>query len=75
MITIDDYDMPITVAEKLISARTRRKACQLDKIFQKAFTGKEMDEVECDTFSDDDLREIAEHLLVYVKHEEGGDDS
>lgn len=75
MIEIQDYDEPIVVAEKLINARTKRKCGSFDKIIQKAFTGKEMDEVECDTFSDDDLREIAEHLLVYVKHEEGGDDS
>lgn len=75
MIEIQDYDEPIAVAEKLITARTIRKCGSLDKILQKAFTGQELDEVECDTFSDEDLKEIAEHLLVYVKRQEGGDDS
>ena len=43
-------------------------------MIQKAFTGQELDEVEVDTFSDEDLKEIADHLMVYVKRQEGGCD-
>ena len=74
MIEIQDYDEPIVVAEKLINARTKRKCGSFDKIIQKAFTGQELDEVEVDTFSDDDLKESADHLMVYVKRQEGGYD-
>lgn len=78
VVEIYDYDQPITVAEKLISATCIRKCSSIDRIFQKAFTGKELDEIECDMFNDDDLKEIAEHLLVYVNRQEGqegGDNS
>lgn len=74
MIEIQDYDEPIVVAEKLINARTKRKCGSFDKMIQKAFTGQELDEVEVDTFSDEDLKEIADHLMLYVKRQEGGYD-
>lgn len=54
MIEINENDMPITVAEKLILATKEVNVC-----------GFKMD---VDIFSDDDLREIAGHLLVHTNN-------
>lgn len=66
MIEISEKDLPITVAQKLITAtydipeeevfvRTLNKACGGDGTR--------------DAFTEDELEEIAEYLMIYVKHE------
>ena len=57
---------PIEVAEMLIKAKV---ACK-SNMFQKAFNVNCPDEYEADRYSEEDLRQIAEHLLAYCNHAE-----
>lgn len=57
---------PIDVAKMLINATITRKSTP----FQKAFNENCPDEYEDDRYSGNDLRQIAEHLLVYCNHAE-----
>lgn len=63
MIQIDDNDLPITVAEKLIKAR-KPLPDGIGKTINKAMGG----EGETDIFTTDDLLEISEYLRVFCKH-------
>lgn len=63
MIQINDNDAPITVVEKLITA-TRETNTKLEELFNKTF-GREG---KPDMFTDDELREIADYIYVYLKH-------
>lgn len=66
MIQINDYDLPIQVAEKIISGTKDVPASMLDKAAYKAFTGKEIGEtVNKDMFDLEEIKEIAGYLLVY----------
>lgn len=70
MIRIEDNDLPITVAQKLITATRTVNATLLHKTIYKSILGKVCEEtVEEDMFSDDDLREIADHLYTYLREE------
>ena len=73
MIEIKDTDLPITVAEKII---TGTKPLQpLTKAVMKAIIGNESDIETIDMFSVDEIKEIADYLMVYYKsHKEVGDD-
>lgn len=66
MITINDDDLPITVAEKLISGTKHYEQTAMTKAFVKAWTGKESSE-EIDMFDIDELKEIADYLMVYYE--------
>lgn len=67
MIFIDEKDLPVTVAEKLIKAtKIISDAEPLVKVLNKACGGDGTQ----DAFSDDELMEIAEHLICYCKHQE-----
>lgn len=57
---------PIDVATMLIKATVTCKSSP----FQKAFNANCPDEYEEDRYSDEDLKQIAEHLLVYCNHAE-----
>lgn len=59
---------PIEVATMLIKATVTCK-CKSNP-FQKAFNANCPDEYETDRYSDEDLKQIAEHLLVYCKQAE-----
>lgn len=52
---------PIDVASMLIKAKVKCKS----NFFQKAFNENYSDEYEADRYSKEDLRQIAEYLLVY----------
>lgn len=65
MIEIKDTDLPITVAEKLITATKDIKE-ELIKAANRAFGGDGTQ----DMFSDEELAEIAEYLICYCKHQE-----
>ncbi len=74
MIQINDYDLPIQVAEKIISGTKEVLASPLDKAAYKAFTGKEIGEtVHRDMFDLEEIKEIADHLLVYYQAHIDGD--
>jgi len=63
MIQINDNDAPITVVEKLITA-TREANTKLEELINKTFGG----EGKPDMFTYDELREIADYIYVYLKH-------
>lgn len=68
MIQIDDYDLPIQVAEKIISGTKNVPASMLDKAVYKTFTGKEIGEtVSRDMFDLEEIKEIADYLIVYYE--------
>ena len=54
---------PLETANMLINAKYRRKANGIDR-----FRGCEEDTIETDMYYIDDLEQVAEHLLVYCKH-------
>lgn len=65
MIEIDERDLPITVAQKLITA-TRVIEAPLTKSINQLLGG----DGTMDAFSDDELIEIAEYLLIHCQHQE-----
>lgn len=74
MIQIDDFDLPIQVAEKIIGGTKEVPASPLDKAAFKAFTGKEIGEtVSRDMFDLEEIKEIADYLIVYYEAHKDGD--
>ncbi len=74
MIQIDDYDLPIQVAEKIIGGTKEVPASMLDKAAYKAFTGKEIGEtVHRGMFELEEIKEIADYLMVYYQAHIKGD--
>ena len=74
MIQINDYDLPIQVAEKIIGGTKDVPASLLDKAAFRAFTGKEIGEtISRDMFDLDEIKEIADYLMVYYQTHQNGD--
>ena len=74
MIQIDDYDLPIQVAEKIIGGTKDVLASILDKAAYRAFIGKELGEtVSKDMFDLEEIKEIADYLMVYYEAHKNGD--
>ena len=74
MIQINDYDLPMQVAEKIIGGTKEVPASMLDKAAHKAFTGKEIGEtVHRDMFDLEEIKEIADYLIVYYEAHKNGD--
>lgn len=68
MIQIDDYDLPIQVAEKIIGGTKEVPASMLDKVAYRSFTGTELGEkVHKDMFELEEIKEIAGYLMVYYE--------
>lgn len=68
MIQINDEDFPITAADKIIHGTKMVKASLLDKAVYNTMVGEKCNNyVEKDMFDDDELREIAYHILVYLR--------
>jgi len=66
MIEINENDLPITVAQKLITAKRKIADSEiLCKALNRTFGGNETQ----DAFTDDELMEIADYLLCYCKHQ------
>lgn len=72
MIQINDNDMPITVAEKIICG-TKPNDNLIDRALTKAITGDEEAGKSVDMFDIDEIREIANYLLVYCDSHKDGD--
>lgn len=69
MIEINDFDLPIQVAEKIISGTKDMPTSLLDKAAYRAFTGKELGEtISRDMFDLEGIKEIADYLIVYYEH-------
>lgn len=74
MIQINDHDLPIQVAGKIISGTKDTPASMLDKAAYRAFTGKEIGEtIKRDMFDLEEIKEIADYLIVYYEAHENGD--
>ena len=76
MITIDDYDFPVTVAEKLIRGTRPYNPTSFQKALKalaKAVSGNEEAGDFEDMFTIEELKEIADYLLVYYEAHKGGD--
>ena len=71
MITIEDNDMPITAAQKIIMGTKPYERSPLSKAAVKAITGE--DNVDIDMFSVEEIQEIADYLLVYCRSHANGD--
>lgn len=71
MIQINDNDSPITVAEKIITGTKPYNPTKMMRTLSKAITGDD-----CDTqamFNLEDIKEIAEYLMVYYNTHQNRD--
>lgn len=73
MITIEDFDLPITAAEKIIRGTRPHNPTEFAKIFATLITGKETAADTVDMFSIDEIKEIADYLMVYYHAHETND--
>ena len=73
MIQIEDFDMQIDVAKKIITGTKTVELTPLMKAARKAITGSESDSGEYDMFELEDIKEIADYLLVYYNTHQNGD--
>lgn len=73
MITIEDNDLPIVAAKKIICGIKPYNASPVEKEFAKAITGDETAGETQDMFSIEEIEEIADYLMVYVKNHQNGD--
>lgn len=73
MITINDNDMPVTVAEKIINGTMVVELSPAMKAVRKALTGKEDDNGNRDMFELEEIKEIADYLMVYYNSHSQGD--
>ena len=73
MIQIDDYDLPITAAQKIITGTRLSTASELAKTVAKCFTGIDSAGDTEDMFTLDEIGEIADYLRVYCDTHKNGD--
>ena len=74
MIQIEDNDMPIQVAEKIISGTKDRPTTTLDKAVCRTFSEKNLEDVlSVDMFDLEEIKEIADYLMVYYQSHMNGD--
>lgn len=75
MITIEDHDLPIVVAQKIICGTKPYNgySSPFVKGIAKSLTGDEAAGETQDMFSLEEIEEIAEYLMVYVKSHQNGD--
>jgi hypothetical protein len=72
MIQIEDNDIPIDVAQKLINGTKTVTLTPLVRSVRKAITGEDSEEAEEDMFSLEEIKEIADYLMVYYEaHKDG----
>lgn len=73
MIQINDNDLPITVVEKIINGTKPYNPPSFMRAISKAVTGNEH---ACDTqdmFDVEEIKEIADYLMVYYEAHKNGD--
>lgn len=73
MIIINDNDLPVTAAEKIITGRKPYNPTPLTKAIVKGITGNENDANEADMFDLEEIKEIADYLMVYYNSHLQGD--
>ena len=73
MIQIEDSDIPITVAQKIINGMkplTVTPLMRFGTLLREGAAPEVGEQTEIHIFSDHEIREIAEYLLTYSKHRE-----
>ena len=70
MITINDDDLPITVAEKIITGTKPNNPTPLMKALCTAFTGVDSAADTVDMFDIEEIKEIADYLIAYYANNE-----
>lgn len=73
MIQIYDYDLPITAAEKIIRGIKPNNSTPLMRSLAKAVTGDEHASENVDMFDLEEIKEIADYLIVYYEAHKNGD--
>lgn len=73
MIQINDTDLPITAAEKIINGVKPNNPTPLMKSINKAITGDEHASETVDMFDLGEIKEIADYLMVYYESHKNGD--
>ena len=73
MIQIEDNDLPITAAQKIIRGVKPYKPVPAIKALATALTGDEHSVDTQDMFSLEDIKEIADYLMVYCQAHKDGD--
>lgn len=73
MIQINDNDLPITVAEKIIKGIKPYNPSPLMKSLAKAITDYKDESDSVNMFYLDDIKEIADYLIVYYEAHKNGD--
>lgn len=73
MIQINDYDLPITAAEKIIGGTKPYNPTPLMKSLTKAVTGDEHAGESVDMFDLEEIKEIADYLMIYYEAHKNGD--
>lgn len=73
MIQINDNDLPITVAEKIISGTKIVELTPAMKAVRKVIIVNEKDDGEYDMFELEEIKEIADYLMVYYNNHSQGD--
>jgi len=67
MIQINDNDLPITAAEKIIKGVKPNNSTPLMKSLAKVVTGDEHANENIDMFDLEEIKEIADYLIVYYE--------
>lgn len=70
MITIYSDDLPIEVAAKLITSTVKVERSALEIVMARAAGRETAEEVDVRIFDKQELKAIAEHLLIYVNEDE-----
>lgn len=74
MIQIENYDLPIQVAEKIISGTKEVTLTPIMQSLRKAVVGEEVgDKATEDMFDLEEIKEIADYLMVYYQAHKNGD--
>jgi len=73
MIQIEDNDMPIDVAKKIVTGTKIVELSDMMKTVRKAFYGNQVDNGEYDMFELEEIKEIADYLIVYYNSHQNGD--
>jgi hypothetical protein len=73
MIQINDNELPITAAEKIIRGTKPNEVTETMKALAKAITGNENACDTMDMFSLEEIKEIADYLMVYYESHKNGD--
>ena len=73
MIEIKDTDLPIMVAEKIITGTKPYNPTPMMKAIVKAITGSETSADTVDMFELEEIKEIADYLIMYYENHKEGD--